>query len=443
MIIKGKNIQHLYNIYVSQIPYRTKESDLRRFFSKCGQIIALNYPTIWSNGHKRPKGYCLIKFSSESQAIKCVELNGVKLFGKNLSIKFRQKGRLEKKPKNCKIIFISNLNFKVKEQQLGMLFEPCGQIIDIRIPKNKKGYKHGIAYIEFSNTESVDKAIKLDGQSFHERPMEINWAFPDRQTKIRHQLKQSHCLFVSNLPTNFTVSEIQEWFFKQSVDTKKCRIRLQKRHDGSFKGQVYIDFENIDDALIILKQHEKMLGGKKIMITLVLQKQGFKQKFENSSLINKKQSFYDKITDKKRERSLIIHGVPKNLRYETIAEKFNGIPESYKRHKASLVVIFPDRKSMGKTIEKFNSEFSFERKKLKMVPTICESSICIQLFGTPKIMTNSETTKFVSNEFLGVKFSFSDKKKVFVEFDSVKFKMKALEKEWLEFDKKKIQIRKL
>lgn len=404
-----KDNKHLFQVYVSQISYRTKESDIRNFFGKCGKIVALNYPSIWSNGHKRPKGYCLIKFSNKSQAIKCVELSGIKLFGKKLLIKFRQRGRLEKKPENCKIIFISNISFKVREQQLGMLFEPCGKIIDIRIPKNKKGYKHGIAYIEFLNTDSVDKAIKLDGQSFHERPMEINWALPDSQTKIQNQLKQSHCLFISNLPSNFTVPKIQQWFLKQNINLKNYRIRLQKKEDGVFKGQAYIDFERIDDALTILKQHEKLIEGKKIMVTLVLQKETLR-KNKDLPKMPKKENLHDKITQKKKNRSLIIHGAPKNLRYETVAEKFNGDPESYKRYKASLIVTFSDRLTMARIIEQFNSHFQFENKRFKMLPVICETSICIQLFGIPQKMTNYETTKFLSDRLLGVNFSFRDKK---------------------------------
>jgi len=192
---------------------------------------------------------------------------------------------------------------------------------------------------------------------------------------------------------------------------------------------------------MILKQHEKLVEGKKIMVTLVLQKEKLKKNKDN--LLFKRENFHEKIMHKKKNRSLIIHGVPKSLRYETVAEKFNGGPESYKRYKASLIVTFSDRLAMAKIVEQFNSNFQFENRSLKMIPMTCETSICIQIFGVPKIMTNSETTEFLSDRLLGVKFSFRDKKKVFVEFDSVRSKLKALEKEWLECDKNKMILKKI
>lgn len=224
-------------VYVSGIPYKVKPEDLKKFFSVCGKVLDIKYPKMEDGS--RPKGYAFIRFSTDDEAAEAVDLNGAKLEGRTLNIKYGTKGALTKKPKDGKIVFLSNLNFQTTEKDIREKFSDCGDIVDIRIPTNKKGFKHGICYVEFLDTSSVDKAIKLDGAIIDDRPITVNWALPNRVGKIQKKLQDSTTLFFGNLPLNFTVDKFEDFLKEKGVNSTECRIRLQKRPDGKFKGNLF------------------------------------------------------------------------------------------------------------------------------------------------------------------------------------------------------------
>jgi len=222
---------------------KQKKSIFEIFFQKCGKINSFFYPKVIEKGYLRPKGYALLTFASEEEAEECVLKNGVKMFGRKLTIKFRNKGRILHKPKDCRIIFISNLSFKITVQDLSNLFSKCGNIIDVGIPQSKKGFRYGIAYVEFSSTEAVDKAMELEGISLLDRPIEINWAFPNETIKLRNSYSSSKTIFIKNLPTFYSIKEIKTFLLRNGIEESKFLIRVQKRFNQTFKGQCFIDFE--------------------------------------------------------------------------------------------------------------------------------------------------------------------------------------------------------
>jgi RNA recognition motif-containing protein len=68
--------------------YSTTEQDVRDFFSPCGVIKEITFPTYSDSG--RSKGYCGILFASP-KAVKAVEMNGCELHGRWLSV---QEGKM-------------------------------------------------------------------------------------------------------------------------------------------------------------------------------------------------------------------------------------------------------------------------------------------------------------------------------------------------------------
>eukprot|EP00494_Astrolonche_serrata_P034171 UN34440 len=371
----NSNLETSTQVYVSGIPYEATENDLKKFFKVCGKVEKVVYPKL--DNKSRPKGYAFIHFSSEAQAAEAIEINGAQLMGRKLLIKYSSKGRLTKKPADCKIIFISNLNFKTSEEDVERFFSDCGDIIEVRLPSNKKGYKHGIGYVEFTNTESVDKAIKKDGETLGERPITVNWALPNKTGKIHKRLQESHTLFVGNLPMNFSVDRFETFLSERGVNTSDCRIRLQKRPNGSFKGHLFVDFDNINDSLKILNENGKQYFGRKLLINISLNKleqRGIKRKFDgdgndpdgDNSSNGKRRKIDTHISRDKKKCSLIIHGMPRSVLYEEIQKKIRAFePEKFCRYKASLVVVFKNRLKMGQCCQKFNCQLEFNGKILK------------------------------------------------------------------------------
>merc|ERR1712196_600109 len=55
-------------------------------------------------------------------------------------------------------------------------FEECGEIVSLRLPKNEEGKPRGIAFIEYKDKESCEKAIKFDGEQYAGRSLKVKMA---------------------------------------------------------------------------------------------------------------------------------------------------------------------------------------------------------------------------------------------------------------------------
>ena len=68
-------------------------------------------------------------------------------------------------------IFVSNISFKVREQALSDLFSPYGEVVSVRIIKDKETRRSkGYGFVEMANDEGGNAAINaLNGTEHYER----------------------------------------------------------------------------------------------------------------------------------------------------------------------------------------------------------------------------------------------------------------------------------
>ena len=68
-------------------------------------------------------------------------------------------------------IFVSNISFKVREQALSDLFSTHGQVIGVRIIKDKETHRSkGYGFVEMANDDEARAAIgALNGTEHYER----------------------------------------------------------------------------------------------------------------------------------------------------------------------------------------------------------------------------------------------------------------------------------
>jgi len=76
-------------------------------------------------------------------------------------------------------IFVGGLCRTTEESVLRKDFEECGEIVSLRMPLNDEGQARGIAFIEFKDQESVDKAIKFDGDDYGGRRLGVRMVNDD------------------------------------------------------------------------------------------------------------------------------------------------------------------------------------------------------------------------------------------------------------------------
>lgn len=79
-------------------------------------------------------------------------------------------------------IFVRNLPFSVKSHDLKDYFESCGEITNARVITDKQtGRSRGFGFVTFNSEEQLEKALKLQGNDFNGREVQIEKAQPREQ----------------------------------------------------------------------------------------------------------------------------------------------------------------------------------------------------------------------------------------------------------------------
>jgi RNA recognition motif-containing protein len=87
-------------------------------------------------------------------------------------------------------IFVSNISFKVKEQSLSELFSQYGEVVSVRIIKDKESRRSkGYGFVEMSNDDEANAAINaLNGIEHFER----NIVVAEAKGKKEHSAESEH-----------------------------------------------------------------------------------------------------------------------------------------------------------------------------------------------------------------------------------------------------------
>jgi cold-inducible RNA-binding protein len=77
-------------------------------------------------------------------------------------------------------LYIGNLPFKVREEDLQALFQQAGTVESVSIIRDKfSGQSRGFGFIEMDSPESAQKAIEMfNGHSLENRQITVNEARP-------------------------------------------------------------------------------------------------------------------------------------------------------------------------------------------------------------------------------------------------------------------------
>jgi RNA-binding protein 39 len=153
------------------------------------------------------------------------------------------------------------LSNRIRPRDLEDFFKGCGSVRDVRLitdPRTKRS--KGIAYIEFREVESVDKAIALTGQRLLGVPIicKLTQAEKNRMPLIIPStgtavipVTGSMKLYVGSLHVNIS-EEMLKGIFEPfgNIDA----IVLSKDDFGRSKGYGHIQFSNADDAKKAMEQ---------------------------------------------------------------------------------------------------------------------------------------------------------------------------------------------
>ena len=80
-------------------------------------------------------------------------------------------------------IYIANINFRAREEELKELFQQYGEVASVKIVTDREtGRSRGFGFVEMPNDDEAKSAIsKLNGVEFLQRNLVVNEARPPKQ----------------------------------------------------------------------------------------------------------------------------------------------------------------------------------------------------------------------------------------------------------------------
>lgn len=165
-------------------------------------------------------------------------------------------------------VFVAQIHPKVDEKDLFEFFSHVGRVEDIRLIRDQRTQKSkGLCYVEFSETESVHKAVALSGQLIGGYPITITIIEADKQKPTTGDGKALR-LYVGNLHVNVTENQIRPIF---DAFGELDFIELHKDPaTGDSKGFGFVQYKNEADAHSALSQLNGLeIAGQNIKVGLV------------------------------------------------------------------------------------------------------------------------------------------------------------------------------
>jgi len=175
---KGKGNKEL-EVFIGGLPFGTTEDVLRKDFEECGEIVNFRMP-LNDEGYCRGIAFC--EYSTKEGVEKALKFDQTDYGGRFLSVRLSgdDKGKGKGKGKDGKgkgnkefEVFIGGLPYSATEEALKKDFAECGEFVNFRMPLNDEGNARGIAFIEFKDKESCEKALKFHETDYGGRSLSV------------------------------------------------------------------------------------------------------------------------------------------------------------------------------------------------------------------------------------------------------------------------------
>jgi len=173
--------------FLGNLPFTVDEETVRSVFAECCDDPCDILEVKWITDKESGKFYgtAFLTFKSKAFADKAVAMNGNWIMDRSIKVehtkappKFsRQTERqMQPKPPGCTKLFVGNVAYEATEEQLWELFAKCGDVVSIRwLTHQDSGEFKGCGFVDYSNTDAVDEAIKLNGTEIAGRRMRVDY----------------------------------------------------------------------------------------------------------------------------------------------------------------------------------------------------------------------------------------------------------------------------
>uniref|UniRef100_A0A3B3SN62 Cugbp, Elav-like family member 1 n=1 Tax=Paramormyrops kingsleyae TaxID=1676925 RepID=A0A3B3SN62_9TELE len=171
-------------MFVGQIPRSWTEEQLRELFEPYGAVYEINVLRDRSQNPPQSKGCCFITYYTRKAALEAQNaLHNMKILP-GVTVEDRK-------------LFIGMISKKCNENDIRIMFSPCGQIEECRILRGPDGLSRGCAFITYTARQMAQTAIKAMHQSQTmegcSSPVVVKFADTQKdkeQKRIAQQLQQ-------------------------------------------------------------------------------------------------------------------------------------------------------------------------------------------------------------------------------------------------------------
>ncbi|WCJ40040.1 nucleolin like 2 [Euphorbia peplus] len=178
-------------LFVGNLSFKVERGDVESFFQEIGEVVDVRFAV--DNQDQRFKGFGHVEFATVEEAQKALKLNGNQLLGREVRLDLaRERGdKTPYTPNNGPRgygaegpkVFIRGFDVNSGEDEIKSSleehFKGCGGISKINIPTDRDtGAFKGMAYMEFQDSNGLNKALQLDGSEFGDQYLTVQEARP-------------------------------------------------------------------------------------------------------------------------------------------------------------------------------------------------------------------------------------------------------------------------
>merc|ERR1719379_1952336 len=142
----------------------------------------------------KSRGAAIVQCADEAAVERVLLLNGQQVEGREVYVKRSDRPAASSKPSRpaegtaakraepqprdaeaeARSVFVGNLSFDAKPENIGELFAGAGEVSSVRIAKDRKtGRSRGFAIVEFTQPGAVEKAVVRSGRMIRGRAVTV------------------------------------------------------------------------------------------------------------------------------------------------------------------------------------------------------------------------------------------------------------------------------
>jgi len=230
-------------VVVKNLPSTATEKRIRHFFRDCGTINKVQLAV-------DPSG------SSATAAIEFDNRDDV-LVAQTRDMKTFEDHVIEVQVGGGMTVYVANFPSTADEAYIRHLFDPFGEVTDVRFPSLKYNTHRRFCYVQFRNSAEAQAATELDGRLLDpdddgkERLKLIaKISDPTQKQKRSGALEEGREVYVSNVDWNVSEDELSTVFSKYgAVET----VRVPRNFAGKSKGMAFVVFKSAEHAKACLE----------------------------------------------------------------------------------------------------------------------------------------------------------------------------------------------